>query len=108
MKESLYDFYKRIYTNKDIFTSRKKRVNEIIVNINNLLESLENMTGTQHFNIMDYISISKELKLLKNKMYLDINDYVICEHYIIKKYKRHKVRCKNVNIHNNWIISNTF
>lgn len=108
MEKSLYDFYKKRYTNKYIFISRKKMANDIILKINNLLESLENMSETQHFNIMDYISITKELKLLKNKMYLDINDYIICEHYIIKKYKRHKVRCKNVDIHNNSIISNTF
>ena len=94
MKESLYDFYKKRYINKDIFISRKKTATEIISKIDDLLDSLDNMSQTEHLSILDYINISQELKLIKNKIYLDINDYIICEHYIMKRYKRHKIRLK--------------
>ena len=94
MKESLYDFYKKRYINKDIVISRKKTATKIISKIDDLLDSLGNMSQTEHLNILDYINISKELKLIKNKLYLDINDYIICEHYILKRYKKHKIRIK--------------
>ena len=94
MEESLYDFYKKRYINKDIFISRKKTATKIISKIDDLLDSLDNMSQTEHLSILDYINISQELKLIKNKIYLDINDYIICEHYMMKRYKKHKIRIK--------------
>ena len=94
MKGSLYDFYKKRYINKDIVISRKKTAKKTISKIDDLLDSLDNMSQTEHLNILDYINISRELKLIKNKLYLDINDYIICEHYILKRYKKHKIRIK--------------
>ena len=94
MEKSLYDFYKKRYTNKDIVISRKKTATKIISKIDDLLDSLGNMSQTEHLSILDYINISEELKLIKNKIYLDINDYIICEHYILKRYKKHKIRIK--------------
>ena len=94
MERSLYDFYKKRYINKDILMSRKKTATEIISKIDDLLDSLDNMSQTEHLNILDYINISQELKLIKDKIYSDINDYIICEHYILKRYKKHKIRMK--------------